>query len=159
MAKENKKNRQSTILHQRRLAANWITVLARCASELFRVPLSDSHVSPPFLFSHLTESPSLFALTADSHPLIQDQFPFGQSGDATTRHDPTTRVPPHWIEDPAATLRYRKPADRWTSRRYSLRSSSRSLHLLSTAPCIHFKEDRPDEIFGELRKVSTRIQC
>lgn len=140
----------TTILHRRRLAANWITVLARCASELFRVPLG-SQFPPPCRLSRSAESPSLFALTVGSHPLIQDQFLFGQSGDATTRRDPTTRVPPHWIEDPAATPRYRKPADHWTSRRYSLLSSSSlssfsvSLNLTFTStkiPTIKFLESR-----------------
>lgn len=89
--------------------------------------LSSSQPSPPPLFLRSPESPSLSPLTAGSHPLVQDQFLLGQSGGATTRRDPTTRVPPHWIEDPAAAPRYRKPADHWTSRRYSLLSSFRPL--------------------------------
>lgn len=97
--------------------------------------LSSSQSSPPPLFPRSPESPSLSPLTVGSHPLIQDQFLFGQSGGATTRDDPTTRVPPHWIEDPAAAPRYRKPADHWTSRRYSLLSSFRPLPPLFSSPC------------------------
>lgn len=116
--------------------------------------LSSSQSSPPPLFLRSPESPSLSPLTAGSHPLVQDQFLFGQSGGATTRDDPTTRVPPHWIEDPAAAPRYRKPADHWTSRRYSLLSSFRPLPPLFSLHVYFEQEYRPEQIFEGLQRVS-----